>query len=238
MVAALRRSEAKSDLTQSIRMYGIRNARNLLTAFRLAEVTGAPLIQFHPKTGLPTIDPANVLRYAVRTAAHFGEGSRNEHQAFSAGLVLDLMGVLAEAAGARKSAVRNYIDTRYGETLRRIDKCLSAGKAVQNLVLERHITSTLLLGIAGDALLAILYPDYLELRRKCDKKRIGPILQHVVELREYDVSRNLMAALIAQVAPGLEGASWPALFLDYPYLLPGLPRSRDAQDLVELINTV
>jgi CheY-like chemotaxis protein len=234
MIAALRKTAVKADLTQSIRMYGLRNTRNLVVALKVSEVMGMPLVQWNSKTGLLAGDPGHVLRFANKTAEHFGEGSRNQLEAFNSGLVLDLLSALAETTGARKSAIRNHIEERYHEVLRKADKCVAAGKGAQKLTLERHIITTLLMELAGEVSMALFSADYMEYRRKFEKKSIRPILQHIVELRQFAVSRNLMSALICQGAPGLDEASRAILFSDYPYLLPALPGSQDSLDLVNV----
>jgi hypothetical protein len=238
LVAALRKSETKVDVTQSIRMYGLRNARNLVVALRMSELTGTNLVQWNPKTGLLSGEPAQALKFANKTADHFGEGSRNQLEAFAAGLVLDLLSILAEGAGVRKAALRKFIEDRYYEQMRKADKGIAAGKGMKKLVLERHIATVLLMEPAAEAAMAIFSDEYLELRRKLDKKAIRPVLQHIAELKLLSVSRNLMAALIAQGAPGLDEASRAALFFEYPDLVGALPHAEDSHDLVQVCRTV
>ena len=152
-------------------------------------MTGQPLIGWNAKTGLLTIEPAQVLRFATKTMDHFGEGSRNEQEAFCAGLVLDLMSALAEQAGPRKAAVRKFIEDRYYELLRHADKAIAAGKGAQKLVLENaYITTVLLMGLAGEAALAIYFADYLELlpqiREEADSPRAAAYCRVAAVRRE------------------------------------------------------
>jgi CheY-like chemotaxis protein len=237
MISAIRKTETKADLTQAIRMYGLRNARNLVVALKLSELTGVPLVQWNTKTGGLIGDPAKVLKFAIKTVEHFGEGSRNQEQAFNAGLVLDLLYVLAESAGARKAAIRKFMEDRFIEQMRRADKGIAAGKRAHTLALERHITTALLMELAGEVAMAIYSENYLELRRKFEKKSLQSVLQHIVELRQFSVSRNLMSALICQGSPSLDEASRAVLFFDYPYLLGAIPGSEDSLDLVNVSHT-
>lgn len=234
MVRAMRKSDEKIDLVQSIRLFGMRRTRNLLVAIRLSSVIGMPLVQWNPKGGGVTGDPGQVLKFANRTLDHFGEGSRNQLEAYNAGLVLDVLTALAEVAGDRKAAVRNYIEERYSVIIRGIDRSIAAGKKELSLALERHIVTTLLMREAGRAAIAMLNANYLEFRRRFDKKSILPPLQHVVELKSYSVSHNLMGALICQAAPGLGDAYQAVLFFDYPDLLGDLHGSADSINLIKV----
>lgn len=236
LISSLRKTEAKAELLQCIRMYGVRSARNLVVALRLSDVTASPLVQWNPKTGGLAGEPAHALKYANKTVDHFGEGSRNQHEAFNSGLVLDLLNVLAESAGGRKAAVRKFIEERYTEAMEQAEKCIAAGKSAQSLVLERHIITTILMREAGKAAMGIFYPDYLELRRRLEKKAVSPALQHVVELKRFAVSHNLMGALICQGAPGLGDAYKAVLFFDYPYMLRDVADAKDTYDLIQVCN--
>jgi hypothetical protein len=224
------------DLTQSIRMYGLRKTRNLVVSLRLSAAMGIPLVQWNPKDGGLLGDPAQTLKYANRTADHYGEGSRNQEEAFNAGLVLDVLFVLAEAAGERKSAVRNFMEDRYIHAIKMADKSIGAGKQASKLALERHIATALLMREAGKVVMAIIHGDYLEFRRRFEKKELLSILQHVIELRQYSLSHNLVGALICQAAPGLSDAYQAVLFFDYPYLMGSLVGGADARDLVGVCN--
>lgn len=238
MISSMRKTETKAELTQCIRMYGIRSTRNLVVAMRLSTVTATPLVGWNAKTGMLAGDPGQALKFATKTVEHFGEGSRNQTEAFNSGLVLDLLSVMAEATGGRKAAVRKYIEERYIEALRQADNCIAAGKNAQSLVLERHIVTTILMREAGKIAMAIFYPDYLELRRKLEKKFLPPTLQHIVELRYFSVSHNMMGALIAQGAPGLGDAYKAVLFYDYPYMLKNSPDVSDTFDLLNVCSTI
>jgi hypothetical protein len=217
-------------------MYGIRNTRNLVVAMKLSNVTGQPLVGWNSKTGMLAGEPTHALKFATKTLEHFGEGSRNQFEAFNSGLVLDLLSALAEATGGRKAAVRKYIEERYNDAMRHADQCIAVGKTAQSLVLERHIITTILMREAGKAAMAIFYPDYLELRRKLEKKYVPPVLQHIIELRYFAVSHNLMGALISQGAPGLGDAYKSVLFFDYPYMLKNAPDNTDSYDLIKVCN--
>lgn len=237
MISSIRKAETKVDLVQGIRMYGLRNVRNLVVALKLSELTGVPLVQWNTKTSGLIGDPAQVLRYALKTVEHFGEGSRNQEQAFNAGLVLDVLSVLAEGAGTRKVAIRKFLEERFLEQMRKADAGIAAGKLAQKLTLERHITTALLMEIAGETAMSMTSERYLEVRRKLDRKAMRPVLQHIVELRQFNVSRNLMSALICQGSPRLEEASRAILFFDYPDLLRALPGSTDSLDLVNVCHS-
>lgn len=234
LISSLRKTEAKAELLQCIRMYGIRNTRNLVVALKLSAVTSTPLVFWNAKTGGLAGEPAHALKFANQTVDHFGEGSRNQVEAFNSGLVLDLMMVLAEFAGVRKAAVRKFIEERHIEALRHAEKCIAAGKSAESLAYDRHIITTILMREAGKAAMAIFFPDYLELRRRFEKKLIRPALQHIVELRKFGVSHNLMGALICQGAPGLDDAYKAVLFFDYPYMLKDSVDENHSYDLVRV----
>jgi hypothetical protein len=121
--------------------------------------------------------------------------------------------------------------------MRQAERCIAAGKSAQSLALEKHIITTILMREAGKAAMAIFYPDYLELRRKFEKKLVRPALQHIVELRQFAVSHNFMGALVCQGAPGLGEAYRAVLFFDYPYMLRDVADAKDAHDLIQVCNS-
>jgi CheY-like chemotaxis protein len=238
MIKMMRKTETKQELHQCIRMYGLRNTKHLLVAAKLSEVTQAGLIGWNTKTGLLSADPKKIIQYAAKTVDHFGEGGRYDQIAFKAGLVLDLLFVMAEATGARKSAIRKMIEETYTQAIKMADQGIEAGKSAKSLALEQHIITAFLMREAGKIGMALFYPDYMELRSKLERKGLHPALQHIAEMEKFSVSHNIIGALICQGAPGLGVAYKSVLFFEYPFMLRDVPEARDAYELLEICKQV
>jgi CheY-like chemotaxis protein len=238
MINSLRKSETKADLVQGIRMYGLRNTKQLVVASQLSDVTGAALLHWHEKTGVLTAKPSQIIQYATKTVEKFGEDSRYAEVAFNSGLILDLLFVLAESAETRKTVIRKFLQDRYEQALKDIDRCFLAGKKAESLALEQHIITAILMREAGKVAMAIYFPDYLEVKQKLDRKVVGPVLRHIVEMNKFAVSHNLIGSLICQGAPGLGDAYKSVLFLDYPFMLRDVPEAKDAYELIAICQAV
>ncbi len=238
LVRTLRRSEEKLDLIQSLRLYGAENARNLLVALQLTDAAKIKVFTFNPKTNLPTEDVRKLIGYAIRSVEHFGEGSRYHEIAFNCGIVFDLLALQAQIIEDRKRPLLKLIDTLFMETMRKADQGFQLGKSISNLVLEKHVITTLMLAEAGKIAMALYFPDYLEMHLDLEKRALKPILRHIAEENRYGISHNLVGALICQVAPALEEAHKAVLFGGYPFMLKSLPHEEQSYALAALCHSL
>lgn len=234
MVKLLRRSEEEVDFIRAIRLYGTANTRNLLVAQRLSETTGSKSFQWSSKTGMLKKEPVKILEFAVRAINHFGEESRYSQVAFNAGLVFDILGMMADLSGDRKVGLRRQIEAAFQETIAQADVGAEQAKKVKDLIYEKYIFPVLLIREAGKILIAIHHTNYPELLVKFKTRGYDPAIQHILEQEKYSISHNVLGALLCQLTPNLAVAHKAVLFCDYPYMLSGIPAEKDSFALASL----
>ncbi|MBI3542563.1 MAG: hypothetical protein HY075_04735 [Deltaproteobacteria bacterium] len=232
MIKKLRRREEKVDLNQTLRLYGVANTRNLLTTMAVANATVPDSFAFDAKSGMPNHDPKAIIPYAIKLLERLGgEGSRFYQIAFSAGLVFDLLNRIANnELGERKRPIQRMIEAAFADGLRRIEKGLKLGKEVDDLAMAKHIISTIMMREAGKIVMAMVIVNYPEVRKFFEKKVVSHAFQLIAEQENFDVSHNLVGALLCQAAPNLSEAFQAVLFCDVQVTLKA-PGDRQIQDL-------
>lgn len=207
------------DVSQCIRFYGIPNTKTLVVADKLLEGARGKGFQWNDKTNRPDLEPAKVLTYSRKLVEHFGEDGIYKDVAFNSGLIFDLLAFYAEEAGERKAALKKEIEARVKRATERADAAIRQAKSMESMPLAKHIVTTLLMGEAGKALMALYFPPYIEFMKPLEKAKAGQALVHIAEQKKFGISHNLLGAMLCQVTPGLGPATAAVLCSHYSYML-------------------
>lgn len=224
----------EADLMQCLRLYGLSNSRRLVTALKLCEATKSNALQWNSKTNQLNIEPQKLLPFSTKAVEHFGEDGPFRQIAFNSGLIFDLILILSESAGERKSVLKKFFETQFNESLKKASAALKAGKVLKDLALGKHLIAHCLLKEAGRCAMLLYFPGYADFLAKAQKAELRPIPFQLAEMEKFSISHNVMGAMLCQAMAGLEVASQAVLFSDTSFLLKSSKEDHHAYTLSSL----
>lgn len=227
-VEILAKRESVGSLEAAVVLLGMQNARDLIIALQaVRSVRGG-----HPeltREGKLKIVPAEVLKYALRTEELLA-GNKGSHSetAYVAGLLFDILALIAAQVSSDRKRVISYIDHVYSHGVRSAQLGNELAKGIPDFGPKKYMFSTCLIHDVGKIALAILEPAYISFAEDCAKRKLPRNVRHFAETRRFGVDHALLGGLCCHYFSPFQVVEKAVLFHHQPYLV-GAPGGSLAQ---------
>ncbi len=233
IIEAMGKRESTPSLEGAVVMLGMQNSRNLIIALQLIRMVRGT----HPewgKDGRLKVAPNEVVRYALR-AEEAVNAAKNEYAdvAFGAGLIFDLLTLIADQEVEEKKKVIAYIEALFNHGLRTAQIGESIVKSMPDFAYRKYLYSACLTHDMGKAALAILNPRYLEFVELCGKKELPRAVRLVAEEKRFGMNHAMAGGMMCHYFHILRPIKRAIYYHHDPYLLRF--RNRNLYQLTALV---
>lgn len=220
------------NLETAIRLFGARNAQDLLLAIRLREAIERREFDGEMQPAALSRFVVGLIPYAHSTRDHFGADSRYQWSAFLSGLVVDVILAVGARQKLEMSRPRRLFEERHKQVLAFIEEGLKEGRKGGGPALEKHLVSLVVMHSAGQVVLSMLNADYGSLLKSIEAKGFSARFLHLAEEASYGITSNQIGCFLCKLVTGLEPISPALLFYDYPFMLDDRLTRKDLHELV------
>ena len=186
------------------------------------------------KDGKLRISPSDVLHYALRTEETLaGNKEGYTESAFAAGMVFDVLALIAGQLAEDKKKIRIYIDQAYAHGLRTAQIGASLVKDIPDFGHRKSVFAACMLHDVGKIALAILDPSYFSFLEECIKKDLPRAVREFAERKRFGVSHTVLGGLICHNFKVFRTIEKAVLYHHDPYMLRN--RGRNLYELASMI---
>jgi HD-like signal output (HDOD) protein len=219
VIETMGKRQERPALEAAVILLGMENSRNLILALQAhRNVTGK-----HPgwtKDGKLELAPKELLKFALRIRDSLaGKKDSYEDTGFAAGMLFDLMVLIAEQDAQDPKRVRDYIDTIFAHGLKAAQIGDAIAKRMPDFTFHKFAFSACLVHDIGKIALAILEPKYFDFLDECAKKSTPRVIRMFAENRRFGVTHAALGAMICTEF-GIFGPIEKAILFHHdPYIL-------------------
>jgi HD-like signal output (HDOD) protein len=161
-----------------------------------------------------------VLKYALKTEELLA-GNKDAHpdMAYVAGLLFDILVLLAQELASDKKKAVAYIDHVYTHGVRTAQIGVELAKSLPDFAYSRYVFSSCLVHDVGKCLLAILSPEYLPYIDEAGKRNLPRAVRHFAEAQRFGIHHAMLGSLVCNAYQMLRPVERAILFHHEPFHL-------------------
>ncbi|MCM2277797.1 MAG: HDOD domain-containing protein [Oligoflexia bacterium] len=221
IVESLGKRESVERLEGAIVLLGMQNTRNTMIALQLLRMVKGG----HPewtKEGKLKVNPAEVLKYALRTEELLsGRKDGYSDTAYAAGLIFDILALLASEMAQDKKKTLATIDAVYLHGLRTAQIAAEISSSIPDFGFKKYVFSACLIHDIGKIIHAIINPAYSQFIEDSGKKELPRQIRHFAERQRFGVSHSLLGGLCCEYFHAFQPVQKAILYHHNPYLIKG-----------------
>jgi HD-like signal output (HDOD) protein len=195
MIEAVGRRTEFPSLEAAVILLGMQNSRNLILSLqaRRAALGGHPEWTKDIKLRYP---PSEVVKYAIR-AEEMLDNTKSVYAdtAYAAGLLFDILVLLAERGGDEKRTTLQYIDSLYSHGLRTALLGSELAKHIPEFSFSKYVFAVCLMHDIGKGIMAVLNPEYSKFALDCQKRGIPRVVRHFAEEKRFGVNHATIGGI-------------------------------------------
>jgi len=224
VIEGMAKREEMPSIEGSIVLLGMQNFRNLIIALQASRSVMGTHAEWD-KDGKLKIAPNDVLKYAVKTEEIL-INSKSEYSdtAYAAGLLFDVLGMIAGVVCQDKKRAAAFLDTVYAHGLRSAQIALEMAKLLPDFGFKKYVFSSCLIHDIGKICLAILNPDYITFCEDAKKKEWPRPVRQFAELEKFGIDHSVIGNQVCYLFKIFRPLEKVVLFHHSPHLL----KSRNA----------
>jgi len=231
-IDTMRKSKEPISILTGCQLYGSINSYDLLVTIHITESITEKSFTWDETTGKPEVSPGDLIPLAIQSRTTVGDDSRYALQAFTSGLVFDLLNYWNTKQGVNVKATETIIQTLYESAINTTKLALKEGKKAERLELEKQLISVIMLKMSGRIIFSILNKTYADYGSAMEKNEFRSPFGHLLEKDVFSISNNMISCLLCKFIPGIQHISPALLFYDYPFMLYDRVTRTDLYDLV------
>lgn len=221
LIESLGKRENVGRLEAAVVLMGMQNARNTIIALQLLRMVRGG----HPewtKEGRLKTNPNEVLKYALRTEESLsGRKDSYSDTAYAAGLIFDILALVATELAQDKKKTLAFIDSVYTLGLKTAQIGVELANTIQDFGFKKYVFSSCLIHDIGRIILAIVDPAYPVFVEECGKKDLPRQVRHFAEIQRFGVSHALLGGMCCEYFHAFQPIQKAILFHHDPYLIKG-----------------
>ncbi len=187
--------EELPSLDAAVILLGMQNSRDLISSLQVLRMVK----EVHPeldKEGNLKISPSEVIRYALKTEEYL-MSIRYEYSdiGYAAGLMFDVLALIATDYSKDKKKTLEYIDTVYSHGFKTAQIGLELVKSIKDLSYSKYFFSACLIHDIGKIIFAIIEPEYFQFNEIVSKKGLSRALRHFAEQQKFGINHALLGSV-------------------------------------------
>jgi HD-like signal output (HDOD) protein len=217
--------DEKPTLESAVVLLGMQNSRNLIVSLQVLRLINGG----HPewdKEGKLKISPTEILKYALRTEEILTRKNNSYADlGFAAGLLFDLLTLIANQRGVDKNKITSFIENIYAHGLKAALIATELSRFMTDMSYSKYVFGATLIHDVGKIILGILEPDYLSFLESVRKKELPREVRHFAEEKRYGVNHALLGGVACHYFKIFKAIEKAILFHHEPFLVKGLKRN-------------
>jgi len=218
-IASVQKREELPTAEGAVLLLGMQNSRNFIIGMQmLRTVTGA-----HPewtKEGKLKTAPNELIKCALKVEEVLaGDKSSYSDTAYAAGVMFDILTLIAMNTVEDKKKISAYIDTVFTHSLLAAKIGKELARNMPDFSFTKYIFAACLIHDIGKVMLAIMNPQYYQYVEEVGKKGLPRIIRHYAEGKQYGVNHALLGGLACNFYKIFKPIDKAILYHHEPYLL-------------------